>query len=132
MSILDLDELIEKRKAEFKFKGKSYFIPELPLGKVIKLAGKRNEIVEAADSEDYGKLLEIQKAMITDVAEIDADIVEQMSMSQIRKIIEMLNSQFYGIDEEETPEQKELNYYREKYGDEYQKNLLKSEGSSKQ
>jgi len=117
MTIVDLDELREKRdRTKFRIFGKEYTIPDMSYLLTLKLEEIKERLIKA---EDYKTVMECTiESIILVVPELkEKELREKASPDQLRRIVDLINKDLMGIDREES----ELDYYRKKYGDEFQK-----------
>jgi len=118
MAIVDLDELREKRKrTEFKLFGKKHIVPDMSYALTLKLDEIKEDLIKA---KDYKTVMECTiKSILLVIPELkEKELRERASPDQLRGVVDLINKDFMGGDEEE---EKELDYYRKKYGGEFQK-----------
>lgn len=114
--IVDLDKLAEEEPRRLLFKGNEYAIRPITYRQMIELSKLEKQIEE--EMEDTEKILDLQAKYIQLVIpEMTQDLVMDASTKQVRKMQEVIREVLSGIEVDE-----ELDYYRKKYGDEYQKN----------
>ena len=116
MAIVDLDKLIEKNVKDFSLRGETYQIRPISYRQTIQMSQLEDRIEEEQNAE---KILNFQIEYINLVIpEMSREVLMETKMPQIRRIQEMIREVLYG-----EPADAELEYYREKYKDEYRKNL---------
>ena len=133
MAIIDLDELKAKKEpVGFKLFGKEHVIPEMSYGLTLQLDDIRKQVMKAAKDEDYKATMEGSIDTIVKVLPImdPGKLRSEASVHQLRKVVEIINQAFIG-DEEVAKGDKELAFYRDKYGDEYRKNESKTRARKK-
>lgn len=134
MAIIDLDELRKTRETVgFVLLGKEYIIPEMSYALTLQLEDIRKEVSQAAKKEDYAATMNGSiQTIIKVIPTLDENqLREKVSVTQLRKIVGLINQAFIG-EGERTEEEKEVTYYREKYEDEYRKKELKTKGKKQE
>ena len=117
MPIIDLDELREKRdRTKFKLFGKEYTVPDMSYFLTLKLEEIKERLIKA---EDYKTVMECTiESIILVIPELkEKELREKASPDQLRGIVDLINKDFLGTNKEDS----ELEYYRKKYGDEFEK-----------
>jgi len=116
MAVVDLDKLIEKNVKDFSLRGEVYQIRPISYRQTIRMSQLEDSIEEEQNAE---KILNFQIEYINLVIpEMTKEVLMETKMPQIRRIQEMIREVLSG-----EPQDAELEYYREKYKDEYRKNL---------
>ncbi len=134
MTIVDLDELRKNRETtSFKLLDKEYAIPEMSYALTLQLEDIRKGVLHAAKKEDYAATMDGSiKTILKVIPSLDEkQLREKVSVTQLREVVELINKAFIGDTEKAPEEEKEIIYYREKYGDEYRKKVLRTKVKKK-
>jgi len=116
MTIIDIDKLIDKNAKDFRFKGKDYSIRPISYRQTIEMSKIEDEIGKEENTE---RILRLQAKYINFVIpELPEEYLMDAKMPQIQKIQELIREVLSGQGSDD-----ELVYYRNKYNNEYQKNL---------
>lgn len=129
--VIDFDELREKDEASFILGGKKYVIPPITYAVLVKITKLDKEMNKAIEANDVEQVLEKSIAIACVVVDdLNVEMLKaEASISEIRKIGELITQVMRGGEEEEEPESA---YYRKKYGDEYRKNSQRTKKKEKE
>ena len=123
MTIIDLDKITKESTIKFIFNGEEHEIRPITYKQTIELSRIETNIEEEEDTE---KILNLQSEYISLVIPtMKRDNLMLANMRQVQKIQELIREVMSGQKADD-----ELVYYREKYKDEYQKNLERVEESN--
>jgi len=123
MAIIDLDKITKESIIKFIFNGMEHEIRPITYKQTIELSKIETNIEEEEDTE---KILNLQSEYISLVIPtMKRDNLMLANMRQVQKIQELIREVMSGQKADD-----ELVYYREKYKDEYQKNLERVEESN--
>ena len=123
MTIIDLDKITKESTIKFIFNSTEHEIRPITYKQTIELSRIETNIEEEEDTE---KILNLQSTYISLVIPtMDRDSLMLANMRQVQKIQELIREVMSGQKADD-----EVVYYREKYGNEYQKNLERVEESS--
>ena len=123
MAIIDLDKITKESIIKFIFNGMEHEIRPITYKQTIELSRIETNIEEEEDTE---KILNLQSEYISLVIPtMKRDNLMLANMRQVQKIQELIREVMSGQKADD-----ELVYYREKYKDEYQKNLERVEESN--
>ena len=123
--ILNFDELREKKeKKGFIVGGKTYYIPEVTHKKLIRLQEINEEIRKNVKKDDLVGLSSNQIDLITYlIPDLSEEMLrDEFGTGEIKALMNLITIAAWGVDEDDA----ELVYYREKYKDEYRKNLQRT------
>ena len=123
MAIIDLDELKNsKEPVGFKLLDKEHIVPEMSYALTLQLEEIRKKVQQSVKKDDYQATMDgsIQTILKVIPEMKESDLRENVSVGQLRRIVEIINTAFIG-EEAKEGEEKELAFYREKYADEYRK-----------
>jgi len=123
MEIINIDDLVdEAEEQKIKVKGKTYVIPNLGYGPMMELSKISKGIGDAIKEDDAASAMEGNVTFINFVIkELSPEVIRELSSGHIRQIIRVINAHY--MEGGMTALEKELNFYRKKYEDEYRKNL---------
>ena len=123
MAIVNLDNITKEESVKFLFKSEEHEIQPLTYKQTIELSRIETDIEKEEDTET---ILNLQIDYINLVIpSMNKDTLMLANMRQIQKIQELIREVMSGQKADD-----ELIYYREKYKDEYQKNVEGAEKSS--
>ena len=118
---IDFDILREEEEVSFLLGGIKYIIPPVTYDLLLKIAVKDKQLNKAIKANDIQQVVEcsIEIACLAVPDLKAAKLKSTTSVSEIRRIGELINKSTLG-----TAIDPEVEFYRDKYEDEYRKNLL--------
>lgn len=118
---IDFDVLREAEEVSFLLGGKTYVIPPITYDILLKIAKEDKKLTSAIEKNNIQQVVEYSIAIAClAVPDLTEDVLKKVaSVSEIRRIGELINTSTLGTDTDP-----EVQFYRDKYEDEYRKNFL--------
>jgi len=117
---MNFDTMRELEEVSFLLGGKKYVIPPITYALLIKISELDSKLDKAIEENDLKKVVDISiQISCVAIPTITTDILQNTaSVSEIKKIGRLIKESISGKDGDP-----ELEFYREKYEDEYRKNF---------